>query len=90
MRAISPSIQASARAFTSSARSPAVSIAGPMLTVMVPGVLKKALRPQNSPELSATGSTGAPALTAMWAPPILKRRCWPGSVRVPSGKITTG
>jgi hypothetical protein len=37
----------------------------------VPHFLNKALRPQNSPEFSATGITGVPVSTARWAPPIL-------------------
>jgi hypothetical protein len=71
MRTISASIQASARSVISLAVSPAGSMAGPMLTVTMPHFLNKALRPQNSPEFSATGTTGVPVSTARWAPPIL-------------------
>jgi hypothetical protein len=69
--AISASIQFSARVRTSAAVSPAGSMAGPTLTVTVPLVLNRALRPQNSPEFSATGSTGVPVSTASSAPPPL-------------------
>ena len=59
MRAISCSIQVSTLALSSPAFIPAGWIGLPMLTVMVPGLLRKAFLPQNSPELSATGNTVA-------------------------------
>src|SRR5262249_19896243 len=67
--ATSFSIQSSTFPLSSSACMPDVSIAAPMLTVIVPGYLMKALRPQTVPALCAIGSAGAPVLHASHAPP---------------------
>src|SRR6266705_2981008 len=45
------------------------SIGAPISTVTIPGRLRKALRPQSSPALCATGTTGTPHSTASQAPP---------------------
>src|SRR5262249_38216367 len=76
----SASIQSSTALFKASARMPAGSMGRPMLTVILPGYLRKECRGHIWPALCATGTAGAPVLTASQAPPS-----WYGP-RSPGGK----
>src|SRR5438309_1124009 len=72
------SIHDSASWFTILGSRFAVSMAGPMRTVTVPGRLMKALRGHTSPALCATGTIGAPLAAASQAPPTWYSRLSPG------------
>ena len=86
---ISDSIQVSTRAINSAGPMPSGAIGRPIETTMVPGVLMKALRGQQSPEFIAIGTTGTPVPTARMAPPALYLPLPPTGVRVPSGNMIT-
>jgi hypothetical protein len=71
MSASVASIQLFTSALIASDDFPRLSIARPMLTVIVPGYFMNCRRGQKSPALWATGMTGTPVSLANNAPPDL-------------------
>jgi hypothetical protein len=86
MRAISASIQASARVSDFVRREPGRVDGRADADGDGAAFLNKALRPQNSPEFSATGTTGVAGLDREVGAADLVAVLRPGCERVPSGK----
>ena len=86
-RFISVSIHPTISLCTSFTGRPAVSINGPIDTVILPACLIQGFFGQHSPALCAIGIMGAFNDTAKRAPPYRNLLDSPGAIRVPSGNM---